>query len=117
MDLYQGGHLQWSKTHGNLEKEQNALDYGSDQLGVCTFSRQPFPSAMHENRIPQALTYDVDVPCVVQRRMLSYCAPTSLHNDWLNDGVTLEKYSDNDQFSRRRIVHLSGEGTRQEIVS
>ena len=34
---------------------------------------------------------DIEVPCVVQWRMLWYSAPTSLKNDSLNDGVIHEK--------------------------
>ena len=49
---------------------------------------------MQENKIPEALNYDIDVPCVVQWGMLWYSAPTSLDNDSLNGGVVLAKYNE-----------------------
>ena len=50
-----------------------------------------FSLVMQENKIPEALNYDIDVSCVVQWEMLWYSAPTSRNHDSLNDGVILAK--------------------------
>ena len=39
----------------------------------------------------EALQYDFEMRCIVHRRMSWFCAPTSLNNELLNDGVILDK--------------------------
>ena len=40
-------------------------------------------------KVLDALQCDIELPCVVQWRMLRFSAPTSLNNDLLNDGAIL----------------------------
>ena len=49
---------------------------------------------MQENKILEALNYDIDVPCVVQWKKLWYSAPTSLNIALLNGGVIFAEYSE-----------------------
>ena len=53
-----------------------------------------FCLALQETKVLEALTHDIDVPCIVQWRMLWYSAPTSLDNALLNDGVILETFNE-----------------------
>ena len=53
-----------------------------------------FSLALQEKKVLEALTHDIDVPCIVQWRMLWYSAPTSLDNALLNDGVILETFNE-----------------------
>ena len=51
-----------------------------------------FSMVMQETYILEALNYDVDIPCIVQWKMLWFSAPTGRNNDLLSGGVILEKY-------------------------
>ena len=42
VDPHQGGHMQWIGANENLQNQQNELDYGSNQLGLCILSRGPW---------------------------------------------------------------------------
>ena len=42
--------------------------------------------SLQEAKVLEALRYDLEIPCIVQWRMLWLSAPTSLNNDLLNDG-------------------------------
>ena len=50
-------------------------------------------ASIQQDKILALLSYDIDLPCVVQWRLLWYSAPTSLKNDLLCDGVILERYN------------------------
>ena len=39
------------------------------------------------------MNYDIEVPGIVQQRLLWYSAPSRLNSDLLNDGVNLEMYN------------------------
>ena len=42
--------------------------------------------ALQVGTVLEALQCDIEIPCVVQWKMLWFSAPTSLNNDVLNDG-------------------------------
>ena len=53
-----------------------------------------FSLILQENTLLEAWNYDIDVPCIVQcRMMLWYSAPTSLDNHMLNDDAILVTYN------------------------
>ena len=62
------------------------VDLLEDHVRVSEFSL-----ALQERKVLEAFHLDIDVPCIVQWRMLWYSEPTSLNNDLLNDGVIFER--------------------------
>ena len=42
----------------------------------------------------ETLQYDLEIPCIVQYKMVWFSAPTSINDELLNDGVILEKYTE-----------------------
>ena len=105
LDLHQSFGLQWSKTIERLHDGQVELDYRGRQWGMgdspCG-SRYWVPQnsiKLLEYEVLESLHYDIEVPCVVQWRMLWYSAPTSFRNDLINDGDTQEKYGKADNMA------------------
>ena len=62
--------------------------------------------ALQENKKLLSFNCYIDVPCVVQWKLLWFSAPTSLNNDFLNDGVILEKYDETVNMSCRSAYIL-----------
>ena len=54
------------------------VDILEDHVRVSEFSL-----ALQKTKVLEALNFEIDVPCIVQWRMLWYSAPTSLINDLL----------------------------------
>ena len=47
---------------------------------------------LQECKVFEYLSYDIEVPCVVQWEMLWYSGSTRFNNDLINDGVIHEQY-------------------------
>ena len=48
--------------------------------------------SLQEAKVQEALQYDLEIPCIVQWRMLWFSAPISLNKDLLNVGTILGKF-------------------------
>ena len=48
--------------------------------------------SLHKTKVLEVLQYDIEIPCIVQWRMLWLSTPTSLNNEPVNDGAILEQY-------------------------
>ena len=58
------------------KEPEKVFDYGRHQLGMYTSSRKS-QVELQETKILEASNYDMDVPRVVQWRLLWYSAPSS----------------------------------------
>ena len=115
MDPHQSGGLQWSQTHGRPEAVKGAWDFlHEDHERISQNSIK-----LQDCKVLESLHHNIEVPCVVQWKMLWYSTLTSLNIDLLNDGVTHEQYDkavsvrSSNPFSFDR----SGEGTHQDLLS
>ena len=64
--------------------------------------------ALGESKTLEALSHDIEVLCLVQRRFLLFSALTSLNNDLLNDGVILENSNETVNMAfQKRIMERS----------
>ena len=65
MDLHEGSHLHCTTSNGRVSMKE-AVNW------VCTWVQQnhegisEFSLILQENRFPEAMNYDFDVPCIVQ---------------------------------------------------
>ena len=50
--------------------------------------------SMQENEVLVALNYDIDVPCVVQWRLLWFSSPTRLNQRFADNGTKVAKYNE-----------------------
>ena len=51
-------------------------------------------SLVRKQKFLEALDYDIEVPCMVQRGMLWFTSPTSFDSRFLNSGTIVEKYNE-----------------------
>ena len=84
------------QNHMDVFRHQKKYSIMEASNGVCARVQEPhdwiseFSLVLQENKILEAMNFDVDVPCALRWVLLWYSAPTSLSSDLLNDGAILE---------------------------